>query len=240
MQSFERGHYRARCAESQVEIKRALAFRSKCFGLRPVRDFDDLDDICTHVVIENRATDDLVCYFRIVVLAPDQLHNSYAAQSYDLGALTNVDGPFLEMGRFCIDPTRKDPDVLRLAWRAVTGIVDCNGVKMLFGCTSFVGNEPALYHEAFALLKTRHLAPSHCAPLPKAAETYDYTRMVEPVRSKEKALRQMPPLLRSYLTMGAWVSDHAVIDRALNTLHVFTALEIDAIPIARKRLLRAI
>ncbi len=50
----------------------------------------------------------------------------------------------------------------------------------------------------------------------------------------------MPPLLRSYLLMGGWVSDHAVVDRQMNTLHVFTGLEISAIPAARKRLLRAV
>ena len=30
--------------------------------------------------------------------------------------------------------------------------------------------------------------------------------------------------------MGGWVSDHAVVDRQMNTLHVFTGLEIAAIP----------
>ena len=49
----------------------------------------------------------------------------------------------------------------------------------------------------------------------------------------------MPPLLRSYLVMGGWVSDHAVVDNDLNTLHVFTGLEISAIPPGRARLLRA-
>jgi putative hemolysin len=53
-------------------------------------------------------------------------------------------------------------------------------------------------------------------------------------------MRAMPPLLRSYLAMGGWVSDHAVVDRDLGTLHVFTALEIAALPPARARRLRAL
>ncbi len=40
--------------------------------------------------------------------------------------------------------------------------------------------------------------------------------------------------------MGGWVSDHAVVDQQMNTLHVFTGVEIGAIPPARKRLLRAV
>jgi len=48
----------------------------------------------------------------------------------------------------------------------------------------------------------------------------------------------MPPLLRSYLAMGGWVSDHAVIVNELNTLHVFTGVEIARMPAGRARLLR--
>jgi hypothetical protein len=38
--------------------------------------------------------------------------------------------------------------------------------------------------------------------------------------------------------MGGWVTDHAVIDYDLNTLHVFTGVEISRVPAARARLLR--
>ena len=51
---------------------------------------------------------------------------------------------------------------------------------------------------------------------------------------------RMPPLLKAYLMMGGWVSDHAVIDYHMNTLHVFTAVEIGLIPPLRKRRLRAL
>jgi putative hemolysin len=54
----------------------------------------------------------------------------------------------------------------------------------------------------------------------------------------KQALRRMPPLLRTYLVMGGWVSDHAVIDNDLNTLHVFTGVEIKRMPPKRARLLR--
>ena len=52
--------------------------------------------------------------------------------------------------------------------------------------------------------------------------------------------RQLPPLMRGYLAMGGKVADHAVTDPALDTLHVFTGVEVAAIPPARARLLRAI
>ena len=35
------------------------------------------------------------------------------------------------------------------------------------------------------------------------------------------------------LKMGGWVSDHAVIDRDLGTIHVFTGVEVKNIPASR-------
>ena len=48
----------------------------------------------------------------------------------------------------------------------------------------------------------------------------------------------MPPLLRGYLSLGGWVSDHAVIDEDMNTLHVFTGVEMKRVPARMARLLR--
>ena len=56
----------------------------------------------------------------------------------------------------------------------------------------------------------------------------------------KKANADMPPLLSTYLLMGGWVSNHAVIDRDLNTMHFFMAIDIKAIPQELKRLLRAL
>jgi putative hemolysin len=146
-----------------------------------------------------------------------------------------------EMGRFCLAPDRHDPDILRLAWAAMTRLVDAHGVQMLFGCSSFKGVEAAPYLDAFAMLGKRHLAPRRWWPRVKAPAVFRFARRLRRHKPDMKlALRHMPPLLRSYLMMGGWVSDHAVIDRRMGTLHVFTGVEISAIPAARQRLLRAL
>jgi hypothetical protein len=45
--------------------------------------------------------------------------------------------------------------------------------------------------------------------------------------------------LRTYLAMGGWVSDHAVVDDDLGTLHVFTGVEVGKVPGTRAARLRA-
>jgi putative hemolysin len=74
----------------------------------------------------------------------------------------------------------------------------------------------------------------------KAAEVVDFPALAGGVTDRRAALAALPPLLRTYLGMGGWVSDHAVVDRELDTLHVFTCVEVDRIPAARAASLRAV
>jgi L-ornithine Nalpha-acyltransferase len=90
------------------------------------------------------------------------------------------------------------------------------------------------------MLKERHLAPRRWLPRVKAPDVFRFARRLRRKPDAARAMLTMPPLLRSYLAMGGWVSDHAVVDREINTLHVFTGLEIRGIPEARARLLRAV
>jgi putative hemolysin len=140
----------------------------------------------------------------------------------------------IEVGRFCIAPDVLDADVLRVAWGALTQVVDEKEVGMLFGCTSFAGTDPARYGRAFAKLQAKHLGPANLRPLP-------LTDQVIPLAQVPKTgTDPMPPLLRTYLAMGGWVSDYAVIDPQLNTLHVFTCLAVASVPPSRAAALRAL
>ena len=77
--------------------------------------------------------------------------------------------------------------------------------------------------------------------MPAATQANDYLDTRLALQDKlARAMRAMPPLLKIYLIMGGWVSDHAVVDSHMNTLHVFTGVEIGMIPPERKRLLRAL
>lgn len=236
-----RGRYRARMAQSALEIRAAQALRHAAFRGGDGLDADAFDERCLHVLVEEMATGRLVCCFRLMRLSDGrQIGRSYAAQYYELSALRAFAGPMVEMGRFCVARDMTDPDILRVAWAALTGYVDREGVQMLFGCSSFSGTEAEPHADAFAMLRERHLAPKRWLPKVKAPQVLRFAERFRARPDRTRALRAMPPLLRTYLAMGGWVSDHAVVDRDLGTLHVFTGLEIAAIPAARKRLLRMV
>jgi putative hemolysin len=248
MLSLRKGRYRARFASCEADVAAAQELRHVAFisgtgaaAREGGRDKDRFDAMCRHVLVEEARSGRLVCCFRLMELRDGgEIGRSYAAQYYELSALKAFDGPMVEMGRFCIHPEVKDPDILRVAWGAMTRFVDENGVEMIFGCSSFHGTDAQGYLDAFAMLKERHLAPKRWLPRVKAPDVFRFARRLRRKPDLRRAMLTMPPLLRSYLVMGGWVSDHAVVDRDLNTLHVFTGLEIRAIPEARARLLRGV
>jgi putative hemolysin len=243
MLTLSRGRYSARLAETEADILAAQRLRWRAFradSARPDgRDTDQFDDACQHMLVEDLRDGTLVCCFRLLHLPSGaEIWRSYSAQFYELSGLAAFEAPMAEMGRFCIAPDRCDPDILRVAWGALTELVDRRNVQMLFGCSSFHGTEARAYLDAFALLRQRHLAPRRWLPRVKAPSVFRFGRLGGGKPDIRRATAEMPPLLRTYLMMGGWVSDHAVIDRDLGTLHVFTGLEIAAVPPGRARLLR--
>lgn len=241
-----RGAYVARFAVTGEDLARCQRLRYLCFvedaggvGRNDGLETDAFDARCDHVFIENRAGD-VVCSFRVIFAKSGAgILQSYSAQYYDLERLSFYEKPILELGRFCVSPDVSDPDVLRIAWGMLAKIVDARSVGLLFGCSSFAGTDGAEYHAAFKLLAGNHQAPKVWAPAVKAEQVIRF-ETTGGALVRKTAMEQLPALLKTYLSMGGWVSDHAVVDGQMNTLHVFTGLEITKIPAARASALRAI
>lgn len=234
MQAFTKGRYRVRLARGGEEVEACQRLRHRAFRGEDGVDADPFDAHCRHVMVEDGAEVLATCRVQRID-GLEGLAQSYSGQFYDLNQFLTIGGPFLEIGRFCIAPDARDgADVLRLIWAALTRIVDGEGVAVMFGCSSFPGCDPAAHEGALSLLAARHLGPAGVRPDAKGGEVFR-------LRPWDGAgtVAGMPPLLRTYLLMGGWVGGDAVIDRDLDTLHVFTAVRIADIPPNRARLLRA-
>lgn len=214
---------------------RNLAFGNGC------PDEDGFDSICAYVLIHDLAIGTLVCYFRLLVMAqgPD-IGYSYSAQFYNL----------VSNGRFfCPDgrngpvlyPSRLDRlGILRVTWGKITRFVDKREVEMLFGCSSFAGTEIEQYLGVFAILKHRSLAPKRWLPQVKAPDVFRYAARLRCKPDAKKAMLRIPPLLKTYLIMGVGQQPSRWLDLQMNTLRLFTVVEVGGISPARKRLLRAV
>ncbi len=220
-------------------MARVMAFRRAAFPRKAGVEEDAQDALSAHVVVEGGGR--LLGYFRVMLFGWGAgLAQGYAARFYDVGPLSGYAKPIAEMGRFCLAPGGVHPDVLRLAWGAMTRVVDEGQAGLLVGCTSFRGAGWEAHRAGLALLASEFVGPQEHRPGRKAPEVVDYPALAGPVVDRRASLAGLPPLLRTYLGMGGWVSDHAVVDRELDTLHVFTCVEVDKVPKARAASLRVV
>ncbi|MBN8633344.1 MAG: GNAT family N-acetyltransferase [Rhodobacterales bacterium] len=229
----------ARLAQGAADMGRVMDFRRSAFPRATGSEEDTQDALSAHVMVEGPAG--MLGYFRVMLFGWGAgLAQGYAARFYDVGPFVGYARPVAEMGRFCLAPGGVHPDVLRLAWGAMTRIVDEGQAGLIVGCSSFRGAGWETHRAGLALLAEGFIGPPEHLPGRKAEEVVDYPRLAGPVTDRKASLAGLPPLLRTYLGMGGWVSDHAVVDRELDTLHVFTCVEVDKVPPARAASLRAV
>lgn len=228
---FRQSGYAVRFAETPSDRDAYLGLRSQRFRNGLASDEDDFDNQALHLLVE--CSGRLTAYCRLTVFSGGiPSGESYTGLRYDLASLERLEVPKIELGRLCVVDGPSQSDSARLLWSAITRISDMHGAAMLFGCSSFSGAEVSRHAPALAYLSQRHLGPCHLRP--------------GRISPEAMALPQVPPspkglpaLMRSYLAMGGWVGDHAVLDHDLNTLHVFTGLETASVPATRARTLRA-
>lgn len=225
------GGYSARVG-TRCDIKNmALRLRASVFR-KGADDCDSFDDAALHGVVLSENQTVQVAFRASLLWDEADLNRCYTGQFYDLRPLHGQRGPFLELGRVCQAAGPTDVTALQMAWAALGRLVDAYKVQMMMGCSSLAGADPHLHSAALASLRANHMGPVSLAPHRKSPDAFDL-----PDACPDPA--KVPHLLRSYLGMGGWVSDHAVQDIQLDRVHVFTGLMIDAIPEARKARLRA-
>jgi len=231
--------YHVRRARTAQDTSRVMALRLARFGAG----IDEFDARATQIMVLEG--DALRATFRLMVYANGaDMGAGYSGQFYDLAGFSALDRPALELGRFCLD-TRHDTgpaagreaDILRLCFAAMAGMVDSTRAALLFGCASFAGSEVGPHLPALGALKP-HISPQWAVGR-KDSHIIDLKDIAAP-SDPMAALRAMPPLLRSYLGIGGWVSDHVVQDFELGTIHVFTGVEVSRIPPQRAQALRAL
>lgn len=220
--------YRARLAETAQDVQKAQRLRHLAFRGAQGVDSDRFDVGAQHILIETLDGAAKASFRLRLFAAAVPLTTSYAAQFYELSGFARQSGPKAEVGRFCLDPAAQDPDLLRLCWAALAQIVLGQGVQHLFGASSFPGADPGAHAAALAWLGAHALGPAALRPTPLSTLGVKLT-------GHGGTEAGVPALLRFYLGLGGWVADHAMIDRDLDTLHIFTALDLARMPPARAR-----
>ncbi len=233
-----------RLAENIAEVEAAQRLRYRVFyeemAAKPSAeqtqtklDIDIYDAGCDHVLVldHNRDKDDQVIgtYRMLRRSVADQKSGFYTANEYDISRLLSHPGELLEVGRSCVDFNYRTRPTLELLWRGIASYVDQFDIQMIFGCASFPTTNPAEIQEELAYLYYHHLAPPalRAAALPNRMVRMD--ALGPQAINPRKILTKLPPLIKGYLRVGAFIGDGAVIDEQWGSTDVCIIVKTDLI-----------
>ena len=135
----------------------------------------------------------------------------------------------LELGRSCVDAVYRGRAVMQLLWRGIAAYVSEQQIELMFGCASLGGTDPDAMAQELTYLYGHHLAPP-ALRMRAIPDRYVEMRRMDPMAvDAKRAPLSLPPLVKGYLRVGAFVGDGAVIDHEFNTIDVAIIVRTDMI-----------
>ena len=240
------GTLEVRLARSGDEVKQAQRLRYRVFyeemsavaNVRAMfsgRDRDHFDRICDHLLVLDHSTigaPEIVGTYRLLRQeVAEKRKGFYSAGEFDLAPLLarHPGRVFLELGRSCVLKPYRTKRTVELLWHGIWSYVRQHNIDVMIGCASLEGTD------------TRRLAPQlgllrRAAPTPEAwrvralpGRGVPIDQLGDPGVSEMTVLRELPPLIKGYLRLGAYICEDAVIDWQFGTTDVFIVLPVERI-----------
>ena len=243
------GPLEVRLAVTPREIKKAQKLRYKVFyeemsAIADIqtqmsrRDRDAFDAICDHLLVidhDSRTKSGepaIVGTYRLLRQdVADRYSGFYTANEFDVGPLVSRHSglKFLELGRSCVLPPYRTKRTVELLWHGIWSYVRAHGMDVMVGCASLEGTDPDRLALPLSFLHHHARAPGDwkVSALPGRHVAMD--RMAQDKIDMKAALHALPPLIKGYLRVGAYVGEGAVIDRQFGTTDVMIVLPVSAI-----------
>lgn len=183
-------------------------------------DRDYYDTFSHHLLVRNLNTGEVVGSTRILTQeSAAQAGSFYSENEFDISTmLPNLRGNSIEIGRTCIHPDFRNGAGIGMLWSGLAQFMELHKVDFMFGCAS-VGMRDggsqvtAIMNE----IRAKHLAPSTLWVTPR--------HQLTPVPPAERM--KMPPLLKAYLKLGAWVAGEPCLDTDFKVADVFILLDVN-------------
>jgi putative hemolysin len=239
------GQLGVRIAKTGAEVDAVQALRYRIFygemGARPSealaavhRDRDPFDDVADHLLVVDHARGSgpagVVGTYRLIrAAAAERVGRFYSSAEYDVSPVLDFPGRVLELGRSCVHPDYRNRAVMQLLWRGIAAYVFLHRIDLMFGCASLPGTDPDTIAAELTYLYMNHLAPP-ALRLRALPDRYVDMRRLDPAGIDiRRVATVLPPLIKGYLRLGAFVGDGAVVDHQFNTTDVAIVVKTDLV-----------
>jgi putative hemolysin len=187
------------------------------------RDIDSFDEHCDHLVVRADRTGEIVGTYRM--LPPERAGAAgglYSDTEFDLTAFAGLRPSLVEAGRSCVHPDHRSGAVVSLVWAGIARYLLLTGHSHLTGCASIpLADGGGLARGVWDAAQARYLSPPDLRVTP--LHPWDWAAAPSPARTV------IPPLLRGYLRLGAWVCGPPAHDPEFGVADLLILLPLDRI-----------
>lgn len=214
-------------ARTRSEVEEAQRLRYKVFaeemgarlpGAYGKIDSDLFDRYCEHLLVRDGDSNKVVGTYR--VLSPERAMDIgcyYSETEFDMARLDILRDRMVEVGRACVHRDYRDGATLSRLWGGLADYMRKHRYEYLIGCASVSMGDGGHYAASIY----RKVQKQHAAP----AEYRVFPRCPLPLPALNGALdAAIPPLIRGYLRLGAYVAGEPAWDPDFNTADLFILL----------------
>lgn len=218
-----------RLAATPEQVLEAQRLRFKVFAeemgaLLPGRhqglDRDIFDPYCEHLLVREEDTGEVVGTYRILTSAQaKKIGGYYSEDEFDLTRFGPLRDRLLEVGRSCVHPDFRNGATIALLWSGLAQFIRSGNYEYVMGCASIGMADGG--HAAASLYNS--VSRTALSPI----EYRVFPRCALPLEALEQDRESLvPPLIKGYLRLGAYVCGAPAWDPDFNTADLLMLLPI--------------
>lgn len=184
---------------------------------------DRFDPFCHHLYVRDVRSGDIVSSTRILTRrGAGSAGGYYSEGEFDLGSVSRLRGEVIEIGRTCVHRDHRGGAAIGMLWAGLAGFIDLNRVDYLIGCASVPMRDGGVQATAIMeQVRSRHMSPDDLRVTPR--------QPLPAVRLDANVRPVLPPLLKAYLRIGAWVCGEPSWDVEFGVADLFILLDVERI-----------
>ena len=205
------------------------------------RDRDKFDAVCDHMLVVDHGArrrglpmvpgqrGRIVATYRLLTqTVAERTGGFYTTDEYDLPSLIarHPDLEFVELGRSCVLKPYRTKPVVEMLWRGIWTYLSQRNLDVMVGVASLEGTDPDKLAMPLSFLHHNALAPAEWRVAAQPGRYVSMNRLPAHEVDPRRALRSLPPLIKGYLRLGAYIGDGAVIDTNFGTTDVLIVLPV--------------
>ncbi|KMQ49676.1 putative hemolysin [Chitinispirillum alkaliphilum] len=236
---IERERFIIKTAENEDDLANVLRLRYDVFYRELLEkrlltgiDIDKFDFLCDHLIIIDKKSDSYIGTYRLLSsLFSDKF---YSATEFDLSNILSLPGVKLELGRACVHKDYRTGSTITLLWRGISKYMRETGTKYLFGCSSVKNEDKTEITRIYRHLKANSFTGEEFRVCPRWKFRIKRLPVIMkrldqnmPLENDSEVTDLIPPLLKSYINMGAQVCGEPAYDRKFKCADFLTLFNID-------------